>query len=332
MNRNHSNSISAAEKNSTAPQRENPEISIVIPVKDEKSTIAPLYETICQTLDALGEHFEILFIDDGSVDGSFDEMRNLFEKDPRVRAYRFHVNHGKSPALAAGFEFARGDIIVTIDADLQDDPTEIPRLLEKLGEGYDLVCGWKKDRQDPFSKRFFSRIFNQVVARASGIELHDFNCGLKCFRREVLNQVRLYGEMHRFLPVMAGWYGFKAGEVVVTHHPRRSGQSKYGGERIVRGLLDFSTVMFFTNYVQRPSHLFGRIGVSIGLMGSILFFLSLIAIFYGWRILGEIGLILSAAAALISFQCVFLGLMAEMLTFLHRREEPSYYINDRLER
>lgn len=332
MKRNPATSTQAGEENPGASKHESLDISVVIPVKDERQTIIPLCEKISETLEIVGEKFEILLIDDGSSDGSFDEMRKLFERDARVRAYRFRVNYGKSPALAAGFERAQGKVIVTIDADLQDDPAEIPRLLAKLGEGYDLVCGWKKERKDSFSKRLFSRIFNGVVARASGIGLHDFNCGLKCFRREVLDQVRLYGEMHRFLPVMAGWYGFKAGEVEVTHHPRRSGRSKYGGERLIRGFLDFGTVMFFTYYVQRPAHLFGRIGVAIGLVGFFLFIASLLAIFYKWATLGGIGLAIGLAAGLVSIHCVFLGLMAEMLTFLHRRGEPSYYINERLER
>lgn len=308
------------------------DISVVIPVKDERETIQPLYERICQTLETLGEKFEIVWIDDGSTDGSFEIMRRLYESDERVRAYRFRVNYGKSPALAAGFKQARGKIIVTIDADLQDDPAEIPRLLEKLGEGYDLVSGWKKNRKDPFSKRIFSRIFNAAVSHASGIGLHDINSGLKCYRREVLDQVHLYGEMHRFLPVMASWYGFRTAEVEVTHHPRRSGRSKYGGERLIKGFLDFGTVMFFTYYVQRPSHLFGRIGLTIGSLGFFLFWTGLFTILYGWNAMGGIEIAFSLISILIGFQCLSLGLMAEMLTFLHRREEPSYYINERLER
>jgi glycosyltransferase involved in cell wall biosynthesis len=305
-------------------------LTIVIPVKDERDTLHALYEQICATLDRTGDHFEIIFIDDGSTDGSFDIMRELHEKDARVRALRFRCNYGKSPALAAGFAAAQGNIVVTIDADLQDDPTEIPHLLEKLGEGYDLVSGWKKNRRDSFSKRLFSKVFNFVVSRASGIPLHDFNCGLKCYRREVLDQVRLYGEMHRFVPVMAGWYGFKIAEVTVTHHPRRKGRSKYGSERVIRGFLDFGTVMFFTRYVQRPSHLFGRIGISIGLFGFVAFVISLVFIWMGKMEAGGIALASSIILAMMSFQSVFLGLVAEMLTFLHRREEPPYFVNERL--
>ncbi|MGC9326567.1 MAG: glycosyltransferase family 2 protein [Candidatus Hinthialibacter sp.] len=331
MNSNHLTSNSAEGAQAGSSPQDFLDLSLVIPVKDERETLRPLYEKICEVMESLGRKFEILFIDDGSVDGSFDVMRELFEQDKRVRVFRFHINYGKSPALAAGFEHARGRVVVTIDADLQDDPAEIPRLLEKLDEGYDLISGWKKNRQDPFSKRLFSWIFNAVVSRASGIHLHDFNCGLKCYRREVLEQVRVYGEMHRFLPVMAKWYGFKIGEVVVTHHPRKSGRSKYGGERIIKGILDFGTVMFFTYYVQSPAHLFGRIGIAIGLVSFILFFISIITMIYGWMNMGGIEMAISLAAAVISFQCICLGLMSELLTFFHRREEPSYFINERLE-
>ncbi len=309
-----------------------PNLTIVIPVKDEQETIKPLYEGICQTLDVLGEKFEIIFIDDGSTDDSFREMESLYQTDPRVRIFRFYVNNGKSPALAAAFEHARGNIVVTIDSDMQDDPAEIPRLLEKLGEGYDLVSGWKKNRQDPFFKRLLSKIFNKVVSKASGIMLHDFNCGLKCYRKEVLDQVRLYGEMHRFLPVMASWYGFRISEVEVTHYPRRCGKSKYGGERIIKGLLDFGAIMFLSYYVQSPAHLFGRIGLSLGLIGFLMLFCSLGAFIAGLTVASGVALAVGLTAALISFQCFSLGLMAEMLIFLNRRRESSYFINERLER
>ncbi len=308
----------------------NPNLSIIVPAKNERETLQPLYEEICNTLDPLGEDFEIVYIDDGSVDDSFEVLRALHEKDKRVRALRFRTNYGKSPALAAGFEAARGNIVLTIDADLQDDPKEIPHLLEKLGEGYDLVSGWKKNRNDPISRRLFSKVFNKVVARASGIPLHDFNCGLKCYRREVFDHVRLYGEMHRFVPVIAGWYGFKIAEIPVTHHPRRYGRSKFGSERILRGFLDFATVMFFTRYVQRPSHLFGRIGLTVGLFSSLAFLVSLFFLWYSSYSMGGIALAIGIFLMLMGFQSIFLGLVAEMLTFLHRREEPPYFVNESL--
>lgn len=332
MNNNQSPNPDVDRNDSSDASATRPNLTIVIPVKDEQGTIKPLYEGICKTLDALDEKFEIIFVDDGSRDDSFKEMKSLYEADPRVRIFRFYVNYGKSPALAAAFEHARGNIVVTIDSDMQDDPVEIPHLLEKLGEGYDLVSGWKKNRQDPFSKRLFSKIFNKVVSKSSGILLHDFNCGLKCFRKEVLDQVKLYGEMHRFLPVMASWYGFRIGEVEVTHHPRCCGKSKYGGERIIKGLLDFGTIMFFSNYAQSPLHLFGRIGLSLGLIGFLLLFCSLGTFLAGSTVVSGVALACGLAAALISFQCFSLGLIAEMLTFLHRRRESSYFINERLER
>jgi glycosyltransferase involved in cell wall biosynthesis len=278
----------------------------------------------------MGDPFEIVFIDDGSTDASFEIMRELHEKDPRVRVLRFNANHGKAPALAAGFTEARGRIIVTIDADLQDEPAEIPHLIEKLNEGYDLVSGWKKDRHDPLEKRLFSKFFNYVVARASGIPLHDFNCGLKCYRTEVLERVHLYGEMHRFVPVLAGRYGFRIGEIPVTHHPRTSGRSKYGMERILRGFLDFGTVMFFTHYVQRPSHLFGRLGLTVSFLGLIVLVLCLIFMSNNWFNAGGIALAISIVLFLMGFQAIILGLIAEMLTYMLRGNEPPYFINERL--
>jgi len=307
------------------------DVSVVIPAKDERDTLLRLYEQICASLEPLGKTFEVIFIDDGGSDGSFAVMRELHEKDPRVRALRFRVNLGKSPALAAGFAACKGNVILTIDADLQDDPSEIPSLLKKLDEGYDLVSGWKQNRRDPFSKRLLSKIFNFVVSRASRIPLHDFNCGLKAYRREVLEKLQLYGEMHRFVPIIAGWYGFRITEIPVTHYPRRSGRSKYGNERLLRGLLDFSTVMFFTRFVQRPSHLFGRIGISFGFLGTILFLAGLVLIRYGIPVMGGTVMAAGVFLGLMGFQAFFLGLMAEMLTFFHRREEPSYFINERLD-
>lgn len=314
-------------------------LTIIIPAKDEQDTLTLLYEKICATLEPLGHQFEIVFIDDGSRDHTFEVMKQLYERDDRIRVIRFNVNYGKSAAYAAGFSCAKGDIVLTIDADLQDDPAEIPKLLEKLNEGYDLISGWKINRHDPLSKRLFSKIFNYVVARASGIPLHDFNCGLKCYRREVFDQVQIYGEMHRFLPVIAGWYGFRIGEVPVTHHPRLMGTSKYGSERIIRGLLDFGTVMFFTRYVQRPSHLFGRMGVTTGMLGILMTITCLVLEIVGYFTynigLTNIGGVLLAIGLFLlfmGFQFFFIGLIAEMLTFLHRREEPPYFINERLER
>lgn len=308
-----------------------PDLSIVIPAKDEQETIRPLYEALCGTLDPLGERFEIIFIDDGSVDETFDRMSRLHGEDPRVKVLRFYVNRGKSLALAAGFDVAQGTVVITIDADLQDDPTEIPRLLSKMGEGYDLVSGWKKNRADSISKRIFSRVFNYVVSRASGIPLRDFNCGLKCFRREILDRVKLYGGMHRFIPVLAGWYGFRIAEVPVTHHPRRAGKSKFGLERIWRGLLDFATVMFLRFYAQRPSHLFGRVGLIAGGLGFLVFLAGLIGIAIGHWTVGGMSLAVGVILFFLGLQTLFLGFSSELLTFLHRRDEPFYFINERLD-
>jgi len=308
-----------------------PDLSIVIPAKDEQETIRPLYQSICETLDPLDRRFEIIFIDDGSTDDSFARMRQLHEENPRVKALRFYVNRGKSLALAAGFDTAKGALIVTIDADLQDDPAEIPKLLQRIEEGFDLVSGWKRNRADPLLKRLFSRLFNAVVSRASGIPLHDFNCGLKCYRREILDCVKLYGGMHRFIPMLAGWYGFRITEVPVTHHPRRTGKSKFGFGRIWRGLLDFGTVMFLRSFAQRPAHLFGLIGLIAGGLGLLVFLTGLVSIAFGHWSVGGFGLAVGTILLLFGLQAVFLGFSSELLTFFRRHDEPFYTINERLD-
>lgn len=308
-----------------------PRISIVIPAKDERETLAPLYEQICAVLEPLGDPFEIIFIDDGSTDGSFEIMKGLHEKDPRVRVIRFRVNYGKSPALAVGFESARGEYVVTMDADLQDEPAEIPHLIDKINEGYDLVSGWKKKRNDPLSKRLFSKVFNYVVSHSTGIKLHDFNCGLKAYRRVVVKNVTVYGEMHRYIPVLAGWYGFRITEIPVTHHPRKAGRSKYGSERVIRGLLDYATVMYITQYRQRPSHLLGRLGLTIGFFGFSAFLVSLVLLWYGLLEAGGIALSTAIFLSVLGYLSFMLGLIAEMLAFNRRKNEPQYYINERLD-
>ncbi len=246
-----------------------PYLSYVVPLLDEEPSLAALYERICSATEALGHRFEIIFVDDGSRDGSFELIRSLHQTDRRVRALRFGRNRGKSDALQAGFLAARGDLVITMDADLQDDPDEVGKLLATLEEGgYDLVSGWKEDRQDPTEKRLFSKLFNRVTGYFSGIDLHDFNCGFKVYRREVTESLRVYGEMHRFLPVLAHWNGFKVGEVGVRHHPRRFGSSHFGASRILKGLFDFTTVMFLLKFEKRPLHLFGAIGLLCLVLGG----------------------------------------------------------------
>lgn len=274
---------------------------------------------------------EFIFIDDGSEDDSFAVMKSLHDQDTRVRVFRFWRNAGKSPALAAGFAKAGGRIVITMDGDLQDDPTEIPALIEKLNEGYDIVSGWKKERKDPPVKLVLSWLFNSTVARCTGLPLHDVNCGLKGYRYEVVKTVRVYGEMHRFIPVLATKAGFRVTEIPVTHHPRTSGKSKYGMERVLRGLLDFSTILFFLGYDQRPAHLFGFLGL-VGLVFGVLFTLTSIAalVMQAW-FPGIVLLCFAAVSMGLGVSTILMGLLAELLTRNHYAHCDPYVINERLD-
>ena len=232
---------------------DSPEISVVIPVRDEEATVVELER---QLREALGPNHEILFIDDGSTDGTWNGLVSIHDPG-RVRLVRLRVPSGKSAALMAGFARVRAPIVFTLDGDLQDDPAEIPAFLEKLREGYDLVSGWKKLRRDPVHKVAASRVFNVVMRRATGIELHDMNCGFKCYRTQVAKSLRIYGDQHRFIPVFAAHQGYRVGEVPVRHRPRRHGRSKYGVGRLVKGFLDLGTVLLRTRFRDRPAHAFG---------------------------------------------------------------------------
>ncbi len=256
-------------------------LSFVIPVKDEQESLVPLYERICEQLRD-DDTFELIFIDDGSKDGSWNVIRSLVERDPeRVRGLKFRRNAGKAAALTAGFRAARGAVIFTLDADLQDDPKEIRRFLAKLFEGYDLVSGWKKVRHDPWHKVLPSRIFNRLLSWISGVKLHDHNCGFKCYRAEVVKNLTLHGELHRMVPALAAIEGYKSTEIVVEHHPRKHGVSKYGFERYLRGFVDMMTVGFLRKYRDRPAHFIagvsatfaflafstGALGISLAILG-----------------------------------------------------------------
>ena len=260
--------------------KKNETLSFVIPVKDEEATLCDLANGIFEVVEKMPVHYEaeIIFIDDGSTDRSWDIMTELVKEfKGKVFALRFRRNFGKAIALEAGFRKAKGDIVFTMDADLQDDPVEIPAFLEKLKSGFDMVSGWKRNRQDPSSKTLPSRLFNKVTAFVTGISLHDFNCGYKAYRREVISSVRLYGELHRYIPVLAHDAGFRVGEIEVRHHPRLHGVSKYGWERYARGLLDLFTVLATTRWLQKPGHLFGGVGLLSGVLGfSVLLYLTIL--------------------------------------------------------
>jgi glycosyltransferase involved in cell wall biosynthesis len=292
-------------------------ISVVVPVHDEERSVEPLYEELRAALDPLGRRWEAVFVDDGSTDGSFAALTRLHDAARNVKVVRLRRNFGKAAALAAGFRHAEGDVVVTIDADLQDDPGEIPRLLAKLDEGFDLVSGWKAQRRDPLSRRLLSRIFNGVVSRVSGLRLHDMNCGLKAYRAEVVRNLRIYGELHRFLPVLAHDRGYRVTELVVNHRPREHGRSRYGVERYLRGFLDFLTVWFMGRYRHRPLHLFGGLGLAMGAVGS-----ALLAYLTVLKLSGEaIGhrplLTLGVLLVVVGLQFFSLGLLSELITSHH---------------
>jgi len=250
-------------------------LTVIIPVLDEAENLPQLHRELADVAAVEGYDLQMIFVDDGSTDASWAAIERLAADDPCVLGIRFRRNFGKAAALSAGFNAAEGDRIVTIDGDLQDDPAEIPRLLAKLDEGFDVVSGWKQVRHDPWHKVWPSRVFNWLVSHLTGVVLHDHNCGLKCFRREVIHEIRLYGELHRFVPVLAAARGFKVSEVVVEHRPRIFGRSKYGVSRIITGLLDLLTVKFVIGYGQRPQHLLGTIGLaSFGLGGLTMAYLA----------------------------------------------------------
>src|SRR5881396_3142799 len=242
-------------------------ISVVVPVHDEERTVALLFEELQAALEPLDQPWEAIFVDDGSTDGTFSALTRLHNSAQNVRVVRLRRNFGKAAALVSGFDQARGEIVVTIDGDLQDDPAEIPRLLAKLDEGFDLVSGWKAHRRDPITRRALSRIFNWVTGRVSGLRLHDLNCGLKAYRAEVVQGLRLYGELHRFIPVLAHYRGHRIAELPVNHRPREHGRSRYVVVRYIRGFLDLLTVSFIGRYRHRPLHLFGGFGLILGLVG-----------------------------------------------------------------
>jgi len=292
-------------------------ISVVVPVHNEERSVALLYDELGSALEPLEMQWETIFVDDGSTDGTFAALTRLHSSTDNVRVVRLRRNFGKAAALRAGFDQARGETVVTIDGDLQDDPAEIPRLLAKLEEGFDLVSGWKTRRRDPLTRRVLSRIFNRVTGAFSGVHLHDMNCGLKAYRAEVVHGLRLYGELHRFIPVLAHYRGFRIAELPVNHRPREHGRSRYGVERYLRGFLDLLTVSFIGRYRHRPLHLFGGLGLILGAFGTaILVYLTVL------KILGNaIGhrplLLLGVLLVVIGMQFFSLGLISEMITSHH---------------
>jgi len=305
-------------------------LSIVIPLLNERESLQPLAEAIAAALKPLDISYEIIFVDDGSIDGSFEVIRTLkASSGARVRAFRFSRNYGKSAALSVGIAHAQGDIIVTMDADLQDDPAAIPDLLKKIDEGYDLVSGWKKIRHDPASFTIPSRIWNWATAIVAGVKLHDFNCGLKAYRSAAAKNLEIYGERHRYLPVLVHWDGWRVAEIPVTHHERRFGKSKYGFSKFAKGFLDLLTLLFLRRYLRSPLHFFG-------LVGMLLIFTGIAVLGYfgvQWIVTGTMHIrpltLLSLGAVIMGIQFLSFGFLAEMLAHVSAR--PSYHIRESIE-
>jgi glycosyltransferase involved in cell wall biosynthesis len=309
-----------------------PGISIVLPLFNECGSLATLYDELCATSASLREPCEFVFVDDGSTDASWAIVTELVARDERVIGIRFRRNVGKAAALAEGFAAARGGLVITMDADLQDDPREIPRLIGRLQEGFDVVSGWKRLRNDPWHKVGPSRVFNWMVGSVTGLKLHDHNCGLKCYRADVVREIRLYGEMHRFITVLAHARGFRVTEIEVNHRPRLHGCSKYGIRRFINGILDLMTVRFVTVYGQRPAHLLGAIGLFLFAAGMVgLAYLGVLWVL-GYRPIGNRPLLFySVAGMLLGFQSLSFGILAELLTWkLFEKGDVTSPVSERI--
>ena len=313
-----------------APQQPWNDLTIVIPLFNEEDSLKELHAQIRGVLGRMNLRYEILFVDDGSTDRSFQVLRDLKRMDKHIKVIRFRRNYGKSAALAVGFEKAQGNIVITMDADLQDDPAEIPALKRKLDEGYDLVSGWKKVRRDPITKTIPSRFFNFVTRILTGIKIHDFNCGLKAYRKDVIKTVKVYGELHRYIPVLAHWEGFRIGEIPVQHRSRRYGKTKFGLGRFWKGFLDLVTALFTTRFLRRPLHLFGVLGIITAFAGFLIDAILVVEWFLHLTALGNRPLFVSGFMLIvIGVQFISIGLLGEMISKT-RVSTEEYAIRDYL--
>jgi dolichol-phosphate mannosyltransferase len=314
-------------------------LSVVVPIFNEAQSLEQLWGELCEVAAAEGYQLDVVFVDDGSTDGTWEVIRRLAAGDGRLLGLRFRRNFGKAAALSAGFEAARGDLVMTLDADLQDDPHEIPRFLAQMENQLDVVSGWKRVRHDAWHKVLPSRLFNWMVSKLTGVKLHDHNCGMKCYRREVFREVRLYGELHRFVPVLAAARGFRVGEVPVAHRPRKFGRSKYGVSRFVKGFLDLLTVKFLTGFGQRPQHMLGAVGLASVFLGA----LGLVGLAVQWLV-SRVGsgvpvqlherpaMYYSLGLMLLGGQLMSIGFLAELLIAYHVPERHGYSISERTPR
>jgi glycosyltransferase involved in cell wall biosynthesis len=306
------------------------DLSIVIPVYNEEENIPKLYEELKEVLEKLGKEYEIIFVDDGSTDRTYQILQELARKDPHVKVIRFRRNYGQTAAMYAGFQYAQGDVIITMDGDLQNDPKDIPKLLEKIEEGYDIVSGWRKNRKDHFLTRILpSKIANWLISKVTGVHLHDYGCTLKAYRKEVAKNYRLYGDMHRFLPAVAKSFGAKITEIVVNHRPRIYGKSKYGIGRTIRVMLDILLVKFLNDYMNKPLYVFGGLGLFMTFLGFlILAYLAVEKIFFGASIGGRPLLILGVLLFLSGLQLISTGIIAELIirTYYESKQDVPFRI------
>jgi glycosyltransferase involved in cell wall biosynthesis len=307
-------------------------LSILIPVFNEEENIVPLHERLTQALQKTGRAYEILFIDDGSSDGSLELLLDITQKNPNVKVISFSRNFGQTAALSAGIDFSRGEILIPMDGDLQNDPEDILSLLQKIEEGYDVVSGWRKDRKDPFfSRRLPSMIANKVISLISGVPLHDYGCTLKAYKRDILKNIRLYGEMHRFIPIYAHWIGARVAEIPVKHFPRKSGSSKYGMSRVVKVILDLMVVKFLLSYSQKPIYVFGGMGLLM-IFGSFLsgLYALYLKFFKGTSFILTPLPLLCVFLLMLGFLSILMGFLAEILTrtYYESQKKPTYHIKE----
>ncbi len=312
------------------------DVSVVVPAFNEKDSIRELVERLAGVLGGTGRRYEIVVVDDGSTDGTFEILQAVRKTVPELRVVRLRTNFGQTAAMAAGFDHARGEAIVTIDADLQNDPVDIPALLEKFDEGYDVVSGWRRKRRDPFlSRRLPSMCANWVISRITGVRLHDYGCTLKVYRQEVIRNIDLYGEMHRFIPALAKWVGASVVEMPVGHHARKYGRSKYGIGRTTRVILDLITVRFLLSYMTRPIHMFGLLGLGSGFIGFVMAVVLVVQrqFFNKMALANRPMLLLAVLLILLGVQFISMGLLSEMLvrTYHESQGKPIYVVRELLQ-
>jgi len=312
----------------------NPIYSVIIPVYNEEENIIPLYERLTPVLNEISQDSEVIFIDDGSTDGTLEKIKEVLKRDKRIRCLSLRKNFGQTPAISAGFDHAEGEIIITMDGDLQNDPMDIPRLIKKIDEGYDVVSGWRYNRKDPgVSKKIPSKLSNRLAYRLTGLKLHDYGCTLKAYRKSALKDIQLYGEMHRYIPAVLHWQGFKVAEIKVTHHPRTKGKTKYGTKRLFKGLFDLINFKFWSGYSTRPLHFFGGLGLLSFLIGFIIsLYLVLLKYLYDVSLTERPLLLLGALFIILGVQLIMFGFLGEMIirVYYEKSERKTYAIAEEL--